>query len=116
MIGCAIYVIVYTLKKYEKTGVFFKPGTKIENAPVMLLQGFRLSTEEQEKYSRWLSENGYVFIPLFLRLPGLKDTISSSIPDFKPRLTRGKQNIPRAFPFFILKTLKPLRTTQTVRS
>ena len=47
--------------------------TRIENAPIMHLEAYRLSPGEQEKYVTWFNEYGaWIFIPLFLRLPGLK--------------------------------------------
>jgi hypothetical protein len=49
-----------------------KEATKIENAPITNLEGFRLSPEEQEKYDEWLTNFGYSFISLFIKLPGLK--------------------------------------------
>jgi len=49
-----------------------KPDTRIENAPVISLEAFLLSTEDEEKYVAWFTEYGNSFIPLFLRLPGFK--------------------------------------------
>jgi putative tricarboxylic transport membrane protein len=43
IIGCAIYVITHTLKKYEKTGMFFKPRTKIAvNVLILIVIAFLL--------------------------------------------------------------------------
>lgn len=50
-----------------------RADSRIDNAPIMHLEGHHLSPEEQEKYSKWLSDYGYnVFIPLFVKFPGLK--------------------------------------------
>jgi hypothetical protein len=47
--------------------------TRIENAPIMHLEAYRLSPPEQEKYIKWFDEYGSkIFIPLFLESPGLK--------------------------------------------
>ena len=46
--------------------------TLIENAPIMHLEAYRLSPEQQEKYLNWFIEYGYpIFIPLFIKQPGL---------------------------------------------
>ena len=47
--------------------------TRIADAPIMHLEGYRLSSIEQKKYENWLAEHGYnVFIPLFVKLPGIR--------------------------------------------
>jgi heme-degrading monooxygenase HmoA len=47
--------------------------THIDNAPIMHLEAYRLSADNQEKYYNWFSESGCkIFIPLFMNLPGLK--------------------------------------------
>jgi len=46
--------------------------TMIENAPIMYLEAFRLSQEEQEKYHKWFTDYGCnLFMPLIMKLPGL---------------------------------------------
>lgn len=43
-----------------------------ENAPVILLYGAGLSTEEWEKYHIWFNEWGYpVYLPVLLKVPGV---------------------------------------------
>jgi len=71
-----IWSVVYELiKSYRSLPLSStdKPDTRIENAPVMSLEAFRLSPEDKEKYVNWFTEYGYSsFIPLFVRLPGFK--------------------------------------------
>jgi hypothetical protein len=46
--------------------------TRIENAPIMHLEGYRLLVEEQEKYLKWFTDFGCpIFMPLFMKIPGL---------------------------------------------
>jgi hypothetical protein len=46
--------------------------TRIENAPIMHLEAYRMSPEEQEIYLKWFNDFGYpVFMPLFMKLPGV---------------------------------------------
>ena len=43
-----------------------------DNAPVVLLRGLGLTSDEWEKYDDWVNEWGYqVYIPLLLKIPGL---------------------------------------------
>jgi hypothetical protein len=67
---------VYSLIKGFRSGQLLswqKPDTRIENAPIMHLQAYCLSREEPDKYGNWFSEYGCkIFIPLFIKLPGLK--------------------------------------------
>lgn len=71
-----IWSVSYELMKSfrsESSSPVSKPDTRIENAPVMSLEAFRLSPEEEEKYFNWFNEFGCSsFVPLFVRLPGLK--------------------------------------------
>jgi heme-degrading monooxygenase HmoA len=47
--------------------------TRIENAPIMHLEAYRLSREEQEQYLKWFREyGGNVFLPIFMKFPGLR--------------------------------------------
>jgi hypothetical protein len=56
-------------KQYPSVG---NENTIIENAPIMHLEAYRLSPEEQGKYVKWFNEYGCpVFMPLFMKLPGL---------------------------------------------
>ncbi len=46
--------------------------TRIENAHIMHLEAYRFSEEEHEKYVKWFTEYGItIFMPLFMKLPGL---------------------------------------------
>jgi hypothetical protein len=45
--------------------------TRIENAPFLHLEAYRLSREEQNKYVKWFNEFGIpIFMPLFMKIPG----------------------------------------------
>jgi hypothetical protein len=46
--------------------------TRIENAPIMHLEAYWMTPEEQEKFSKWFDVYSRVFIPLFMRNCGLK--------------------------------------------
>jgi hypothetical protein len=51
-----------------------KALSKDENAPVIHLEGYAFSNPEQERYDTWFNKWGReVFIPLIMRLPGLKE-------------------------------------------
>jgi hypothetical protein len=71
-----VFATTYELLKgfrNEETAVKNKPGTIMADAPVMLVEGYQLSPEEQGKYRRWLEDNGFrIFLPLFMQMPGLK--------------------------------------------
>jgi antibiotic biosynthesis monooxygenase (ABM) superfamily enzyme len=55
------------------TAMGSKKDTRIENAPIMHLEAYRMSLEEQEKYNKWFNElGGRVFVPLFMKTCGLK--------------------------------------------
>jgi hypothetical protein len=65
----------YELTKSVRSGPVstLKEGTIIENAPFMHAEAYSLSHEEEEKYGKWLNDYGFnVFLPLFLKVPGLK--------------------------------------------
>ena len=50
-----------------------KPDTRIENAPIMHLEGYRMSLETQEQYNKWFVNYGMnIFIPLFLKQTGVR--------------------------------------------
>jgi hypothetical protein len=71
MIWSAAYALI---KSFRSKPVFSSDNqdTRIENAPIMHLEAYRLSAEEQEKYLKWFNDFGCpVFMPLFLKLPGL---------------------------------------------
>jgi len=72
----SIWSAVYELiKSYRSDPALSgqKEDTRIENAPIMHLEAYRLSPENQGKYFNWFAEFGCkIFIPLFLRSPGLK--------------------------------------------
>jgi hypothetical protein len=72
----ALWSVRYVLRrgfrsKPVDTGV--KEETKIENAPFMHIEAYHLPPEERDKYTRWMNDYAFnSFVPLFLRLPGLK--------------------------------------------
>jgi heme-degrading monooxygenase HmoA len=71
-----IWSAAYELVQNFRAGTASQRGkkdTKIENAPVMHLEAYRMPNEEQEKYNKWFNEYGSrVFIPLFMKTCGLK--------------------------------------------
>jgi hypothetical protein len=65
----------YELIKSFRSGTVstVKEDTIIENAPIMHIEAYCFSTEEEERYGKWLREYGFnVFMPLFMNLLGLK--------------------------------------------
>lgn len=49
----------------------YKEFTK-DKAPVLLLKGLELSSDDWEKYDKWFNEWGYdVYIPMLLKVPGM---------------------------------------------
>jgi hypothetical protein len=62
------------MKSFRSKPVFSSDNqdTRIENAPIIHLEAYRLSAEEKEKYIRWFNDFGCpVFIPLVMKLPGV---------------------------------------------
>jgi heme-degrading monooxygenase HmoA len=62
------------IKSFRSKPVFSSDNqdTRIEKAPIMHLEAYRFSAEEQEKYLKWFNDFGCpVFMPLFLKLPGV---------------------------------------------
>ncbi len=50
-----------------------KEDTKIENAPILHIEGYQFRKEDQEKYANWLNDYALSsFVPLIMRLPGIK--------------------------------------------
>jgi hypothetical protein len=46
----------------------------VENAPIMHIEDYALSKDDQEKYETWFKKWGYeLYIPLLMKLPGLKE-------------------------------------------
>jgi len=57
----------------EPAGTVGIKDTKIENAPIMHIEGYHLRPDEAEQHSKWLNEYGFnAFVPLFVGLPGLR--------------------------------------------
>jgi hypothetical protein len=71
-----VWATSYILIKSFRSEPSDSPGvgdTKIENAPIMHIESYRLRPEDEEKYVKWLNDYGFnVLIPLFVGLPGLK--------------------------------------------
>jgi hypothetical protein len=66
----------YELVKSIRSGPvsIIKKGTIIDNASFIHLEAYLFSPEEEEKYGKWLDDYGYnIFLPLFLKIPGLKE-------------------------------------------
>jgi hypothetical protein len=71
MIWTAAYALI---KSFRNKPVFTSDNldTRVQNAPITHLEGYRMTAAEWEKYLQWFSDFGYsVFMPLFLKLPGL---------------------------------------------
>ena len=50
-----------------------KPETRIENAPIMHIEGYEMSLEDQEIHNKWFREYGInIFVPLFMKQPGIR--------------------------------------------
>jgi hypothetical protein len=67
----ATYVLI---KGYRNKSWFSSNNqdTRIENAPIVYLQAYRMTVDEQEKYFKWFTEYGCtIFMPLFIKMPGL---------------------------------------------
>ncbi len=57
---------------------------RVDQATIMHLEGFWLSAAEEEKYQLWFTKWGYeVYIPLLMKLPGLKQYNYYKIIDFE---------------------------------
>jgi hypothetical protein len=68
----ALYQLIGSYRS-ESASSGNKEDMKIENAPFMHIEAYSLSPEEQDKYYSWFCEYGLNgFIPLFVKLPGLK--------------------------------------------
>jgi hypothetical protein len=62
------------LKSYRSKPVFStrNEDTRPQNASIMHIEAYRLSPEQQVKYSDWFKEDGcQIFMPLFMKLPGM---------------------------------------------
>jgi hypothetical protein len=47
---------------------------RIEKAPIMHIEGYSLSPDDEEKFGTWFAKWGYgLYIPLLMKLPGLKE-------------------------------------------
>jgi hypothetical protein len=68
----AIYQLVKSFKNNEALSDE-KPDTIVQNAPLMHIEAYKLTSEEQEKYNQWFVEYGMnIFIPLFMKQSGVK--------------------------------------------
>lgn len=67
---------IYQLIKSSRNDPSFRQDnedTRIENAPIMHLEAYQLTSEEGNDYHAWLTRWGYeVYIPVLMKLPGLK--------------------------------------------
>lgn len=71
-IWCAIYQLI---KSYRSEGSISETqlDTRIENAPFLHIEAYRLKAEDAEKYNKWFIDYcSKVFIPLFMKQAGLK--------------------------------------------
>ena len=72
IVWSAVYQLV---SGFRKTPAFpsKKLDTRIEDATIVHLEAYRLSSEDAEKYNKWFSDYAFnIFIPLFMKLPGIK--------------------------------------------
>jgi len=68
----AIYQLVRSFRS-EQTLPGDRPDTRIQNASIMHLEAYRLSSEDQDKFNKWFVEYGInIFIPLFMKQVGVK--------------------------------------------
>jgi hypothetical protein len=68
--------------KNGSTTIAGKRIFEVENAPIMHLEGYAFSVPEQERFDTWFNKWGQeVFIPLIMRLPGLKEYIRYKLID-----------------------------------
>ena len=68
----AVYKLIKSFRS-EGSNTEEKPDTRIENAPILHLEAYRLSVEDLEKYDKWFIDYcAHVFIPLFMKQAGLK--------------------------------------------
>jgi hypothetical protein len=72
----SIWSAAYEQIKSYRSGSAFpvnKLDTRIDNAPIMSLEAFSLSPEQEDKYFEWFNEYGCnIFLPFFIKFPGLK--------------------------------------------
>ena len=72
-----IWFAPYQLMRSFKTeGVDLRGDTtlKAESAPIIHIEGYAISPEEEEKYASWFIKWGYeLYVPLIMKLPGLKE-------------------------------------------
>jgi hypothetical protein len=63
----------YELVKSFRSDTQLVQDTRVDNAQVLDMEVLNLTTEEEETYNRWLTRWAYpVYIPILMRLPGLK--------------------------------------------
>jgi hypothetical protein len=68
----SVYQLVKSYRS-ESSNSEEKPDTRIENAPDLHLEAYRLQMEDSEKYNKWFTDySSNVFIPLFMKQAGLK--------------------------------------------
>jgi hypothetical protein len=68
----AVYQLVKSYRN-QSSNSEEQQDTRIENAPFLHLEAYRLTTEDSEKYNKWFIEYcSHVFIPLFMKQSGFK--------------------------------------------
>jgi hypothetical protein len=71
-IWSAVFQLVKGFRNEPMT-TLAKPDTRIQNAPILHLEGYRVSPNDQEKYNKWFGEYGMnIFVPLYLKQSGVK--------------------------------------------
>jgi hypothetical protein len=62
----------YLLRSFGELALPVSKDGKTGDTPVMHIEAFRLSAEEQERYNEWFVKWAYrVYIPVLMKLPGL---------------------------------------------
>jgi hypothetical protein len=68
----AVYELLKSYRS-ESSNSEDQMDTRIENAPFLHLEAYRLTVEDSEKYNKWFIDYcSNIFIPLFVRQSGLK--------------------------------------------
>jgi hypothetical protein len=70
-IWSAAYALIKSFRS-NSSSPSWQETTMIDKAPIMYLEAYRTSPEDQEKYYKWFNENVCnILMPLLLKMPGL---------------------------------------------
>jgi hypothetical protein len=77
---------VYVLNRSFKKDPSTREDTIIENAPIIHIEGYRLPAAERRKYDQWFMKwASRIYIPLLMKIPGLKAYNCFKLSDFSVR-------------------------------